>query len=91
MHYLTVDSFHRDIRGTVLNQDAIIERLRLKMSELKSYRKKVHADLAAKRELSESLRPVDIETLKIENEQLTRNIQLKIKHLNEVKTISGKI
>ena len=66
-----------------------MERFRLKISSLRTQHKRIRADIAVKRELGETLRPVDFEKARIEIHEYNRKIETKIRHLIDLKNISG--
>lgn len=70
--------------------DATVERLRLKASSLRAHHRRVRADITAKRELGDALRPVDFDKIRIEIEEYSRKIESKNRHLVDLKNISGK-
>lgn len=69
--------------------DSQIGKLRLRTSTLNTQHSKLKGQIKAKAELSESLRPVDFEKLKIENSECIKQIDQKIQQLVELKKMTG--
>ena len=80
----------RFIENRLKTTDNMIEKLRLKTSNLKIQIKKVKQQLNLRRELSETLRPVEFDRLKIENDIHERDIEERQKHFLEMKIVFGK-
>ncbi|XP_047038100.1 coiled-coil domain-containing protein 113-like [Helicoverpa zea] len=69
--------------------DSQIGKLRLRTSTLNTQYSKLKGQIKVKAELSESLRPVDFEKLKIENSQCLKLIDHKLQQLGELKKMTG--
>ncbi|CAK1548892.1 unnamed protein product [Leptosia nina] len=69
--------------------DAQIGKLRLRTSTLNTQYSKLKGQIRVKAELSESLRPVDFDKLKIENNECAEIIDTKIVQLAELKKMTG--
>lgn len=69
--------------------DSQIGKLRLRTSTLNTQYSKLKAQIRVKAELSESLRPVDFEKLKIENGECMEIIEMKLQQLEELKKMTG--
>ncbi|XP_049882768.1 coiled-coil domain-containing protein 113-like [Pectinophora gossypiella] len=69
--------------------DKEIGKLRLRTSTLNTQYTKLKGQIKVKAELSESLRPVDFEKLKIENQQCLELIESKLHQLAELKKMTG--
>ncbi|XP_030041384.1 uncharacterized protein LOC115456443 [Manduca sexta] len=69
--------------------DSKIGKLRLRTSTLNTQYGKLKGQIKVKAELSESLRPVDFDKLKIENDECTKIIDQKIQQLGELKKMTG--
>ena len=80
----------RFIEGQLKATDNMIDKLRLKTSNVKIQIKKLKQQFELRRELSESLRPIEFEQLSIENEIYQRNFEEKRKHFLEMKKVFGK-
>lgn len=70
--------------------DAIIEKLRLKNSNLKSQISKLQATLTQKEDVGEALHYIDFHQLQIENKQYVAKIEERNKELSDLKTSSSK-
>lgn len=70
--------------------DAIIEKLRLKNSTLKSQTNKIEAQLAQKEEIGDALHYIDFHQLQIENKQYLVKIEERNEELLLVKLSTGK-
>lgn len=66
-----------------------IGKLRLRTSTLNTQFHKLKSQIKLKEELSESLRPVDFEKLKIQNGECLEIIDTKLEHLVELKKMTG--
>ncbi|CAF4833844.1 unnamed protein product [Pieris macdunnoughi] len=69
--------------------DGQIGKLRLRTSTLNTQYSKFKGQIRVKAELSESLRPVDFDKLKIENNECAEIIDMKIQQLAELKKMTG--
>lgn len=69
--------------------DAIIGKYRLRTSTLNTQHSKLKSQIKVKAELSESLRPIDFEKLKIQNGECLKTIDKKNVHLVELKKMTG--
>ncbi|XP_069364078.1 cilia- and flagella-associated protein 263 [Maniola hyperantus] len=69
--------------------DSQIGKFRLRTSTLNSQYSKLKGQIKVKAELSESLRAVDFEKLKIENNECLEIIDYKLQQLNELKKMTG--
>ncbi|CAH0697953.1 unnamed protein product [Spodoptera exigua] len=69
--------------------DSQIGKLRLRTSTLNTQYIKLKGQIKVKEELSESLRPVDFEKLKIENGECLKLIDHKLEQLGELKKLTG--
>lgn len=69
--------------------DSAIGKLRLRTSTLNTQFSKFKSQIKMKQELSESLRPVDFEKLKIQNDECLGIIDKKLVHLGELKKMTG--
>lgn len=69
--------------------DSQIGKLRLRTSTLNSQYSKLKGQIKVKAELSESLRAVDFEKLKIENKECLEIIDYKLQQLGELKKMTG--
>ncbi|CAB3223121.1 unnamed protein product [Arctia plantaginis] len=69
--------------------DSQIGKLRLRTSTLNTQHSKLKGQIRVKAELSESLRPVDFEKLKIENSESEKIIEQKLQQLGELKKMTG--
>lgn len=69
--------------------DSQIGKLRLRTSTLNTQYSKLKGQIRIKEELSESLRPVDFEKLKIENSECAKIIDQKLQQLGELKKMTG--
>ncbi|XP_022817078.1 coiled-coil domain-containing protein 113-like [Spodoptera litura] len=69
--------------------DSQIGKLRLRTSTLNTQFTKLKGQIKVKAELSESLRPVDFEKLKIENGECVKLIDHKLQQLGELKKLTG--
>ncbi|XP_072949747.1 cilia- and flagella-associated protein 263 [Epargyreus clarus] len=69
--------------------DSQIGKLRLRTSTLNTQYSKLKGQIKVKAELSESLRPVDFEKLKIENNECLEIIDRKFQQLGELKKMTG--
>lgn len=69
--------------------DSHIGKLRLRTSTLNTQFSKLKGQIKIKAELSESLRPVDFEKMKIENNQCLETIDQKLHQLAELKKMTG--
>lgn len=67
-----------------------IERVKLKMTGVKSQIRKVRMQLEHSKTLGEALRTIDFEQLSIENQDCMRKIEEKNRHLLQMKKIAGK-
>ncbi|CAG4963759.1 unnamed protein product [Colias eurytheme] len=69
--------------------DGQIGKLRLRTSTLNTQYSKLKGQIKIKAELSESLRPVDFDKLKIENDECEDIIDMKLQQLAELKKMTG--
>lgn len=69
--------------------DSKIGKLRLRTSTLNTQYSKLTGQIRVKAELSESLRPVDFDKLKIENNECMVLIEKKLLQLEELKKMTG--
>ncbi|XP_073964921.1 cilia- and flagella-associated protein 263-like [Choristoneura fumiferana] len=69
--------------------DSQIGKLRLRTSTLNTQYSKLKGQIKVKAELSEQLRPVDFEKLKIENSEAMQIIDKKFQQLGELKKMTG--
>lgn len=69
--------------------DSQIGKLRLRTSTLNTQYSKLKGQIKVKAELSESLRPVDFDKLKIENDECQVLIDKKLQQLGELKKMTG--
>ncbi|XP_041986305.1 uncharacterized protein LOC121738372 [Aricia agestis] len=69
--------------------DTHIGKLRLRTSTLNTQHNKLKGQIKTKKELSESLRPVDFEKLEIENKECLKTIDQKVQQLEELKKLTG--
>ncbi|XP_075988430.1 cilia- and flagella-associated protein 263 [Anticarsia gemmatalis] len=69
--------------------DSQIGKLRLRTSTLNTQHSKLKGQIKVKAELSESLRAVDFEKLKIENSECMKLIEKKLQQLGELKKMTG--
>ncbi|XP_004924986.1 coiled-coil domain-containing protein 113 [Bombyx mori] len=69
--------------------DSQIGKLRLRTSTLNTHYSKLKGQIQVKEELSQNLRPVDFDKLKIENGECISVIEQKIQQLGELKKMTG--
>jgi len=67
-----------------------IERVKLKMTSVKSQMRKIRMQLEQRKALGEALRAIDFEQLYIENQEFMRKIEEKNRYLLQMKKIAGK-
>ena len=72
------------------NVDAVIEKLRLKNSTIKSQLTKVEAQLNQKQEVGDALHYIDFHQLQIENKQYVAKIDERNEELLQVKVTAGR-
>ncbi|XP_029049234.2 coiled-coil domain-containing protein 113-like [Osmia bicornis bicornis] len=79
----------RFVEEWLRSANTIIERLRLKSTTLRAQMKKAGQQLIQRKELGESLHPVDFEQLNIENKDYVKMIEEKNRYVIGMKRIAG--
>ncbi|VDI59694.1 cilia- and flagella-associated protein 263-like [Mytilus galloprovincialis] len=80
----------RHFENKILSRDTLVEKLRLKNSQLKVQKMKLDLQFKQKEEMGEALHEVDFQQLKIENEQYLEKIDEKNTELMDLKLKASK-
>uniref|UniRef100_A0A1B6DVC6 Cilia- and flagella-associated protein 263 n=1 Tax=Clastoptera arizonana TaxID=38151 RepID=A0A1B6DVC6_9HEMI len=88
---LHADNFIRFIEKYLQKWELLIRKFKLKMTAFKRENRRLECQLQQKLELMERLHPIDIEKLQIENKELLKVLNEKIRVLHHAKQTAGRI